>query len=68
MYLQLKTKYKKMREDHSSRQTEKNLLSLNEARKNKYFTDWKTFRLFEPVKPGLHVLHEIDLNELTGLY
>ena len=61
----LRAKYKKMREDHSSRQTEKNLLSLNNARKNKYITDWQTIRLFEPVKPGLHVLHEIDLKELT---
>ncbi|MCX6255168.1 MAG: methionine synthase, partial [Bacteroidia bacterium] len=62
----IKEKYKKMREDHSSRQTEKNLLSLSEARKNKYITDWQTINLFEPVKPGLHVLPEIDLNELAG--
>ncbi len=62
----IKAKYKKMRDDHSSRKTEKNLISLDEARKNKYFTDWKTFRLFEPKKPGLHVFHDIDLKELTG--
>jgi 5-methyltetrahydrofolate--homocysteine methyltransferase len=55
-----------MREDHSSRKTGKNLLSLADARKNKYFTDWKTFKLFEPEKPGLHVFHNIDLNELKG--
>lgn len=62
----IKAKYKKMRDDHSSRQTEKNLLSLKDARKNKYVTDWQTIKLFEPAKPGLHVLHEIDLNDLTG--
>jgi 5-methyltetrahydrofolate--homocysteine methyltransferase len=62
----IKDKYKKMREDHSSRQTERNLLSISEARKNKYFTDWHTFNLFEPVKPGLHVLPDIDLKELSG--
>ncbi|MDO9340136.1 MAG: methionine synthase [Bacteroidales bacterium] len=62
----IRDKYKKMREDHSSRQTEKNLLSINEARKNKYVTDWQTIELFEPEKPGLHVLHEIDINELVG--
>ena len=55
-----------MREDHSSRKTEKNLLSLSEARKNKHMTDWKAIKLFEPVKPGLHVFHDIDLNELKG--
>ncbi len=62
----VKDKYRSMREDHASRQTEKHLLSINEARKNKYVTDWKTFRFAEPAKPGLHVLNEIDLNELTG--
>jgi 5-methyltetrahydrofolate--homocysteine methyltransferase len=61
----LREKYKKMREDHSSRQREKNLLSIHEARKNKYITDWKTIKLFEPAKPGLHVLHGIDINELA---
>ena len=62
----IRDKYKKMREDHSSRQADKNLLSINEARKNKYVTDWQTIELFEPEKPGLHVLHEIDINELVG--
>jgi len=62
----IRDKYKKMREDHSSRQTEKNLLSLNEARKNKYITDWQSIKLFEPIRPGIHVLHEIDLSELAG--
>ena len=42
----IREKYKKMREDHNSRQTEKNLLSLSEARKNKYITDWKTIKAF----------------------
>lgn len=62
----IKGKYRKMREDHSSRQAEKNLLSLSDARKNKYITDWQSAKLFEPVKPGIHVLHKIDLNELSG--
>ena len=62
----IREKYKKMREDHKSRQTEKNLLSISEARKNKYATDWQTIKLNEPLKPGLHILPDIDLNELTG--
>jgi Methionine synthase I, cobalamin-binding domain len=62
----VKAKYKKMREDHSSRQTIKNLLSLKEARGNKYFTDWQTIKLFEPEKPGLHIFHDIDLNVLKS--
>ncbi len=62
----VKEKYKKMREDHSSRQTELHLLKLSEARKNKYITDWQTIQLFEPEKPGLHVFQDIDLKELSG--
>jgi 5-methyltetrahydrofolate--homocysteine methyltransferase len=61
----VKERYNKMREDHNSRQTERNLLSISDARKNKLFTDWKNFKIFEPLKPGLHHLQEIDLNILT---
>ncbi len=61
----IKDRYKKLRDDHSSRQSERNLLTLNDARSNRLFTDWKTFKIHEPLKPGLHVLNEIDLQELT---
>ncbi|MGC1392535.1 MAG: methionine synthase [Bacteroidales bacterium] len=62
----VKEKYNKMRQDHSSQQAKKSLLSLNEARKNKFITDWQTFKIFEPEKPGLHIFHDIDLNELKN--
>jgi 5-methyltetrahydrofolate--homocysteine methyltransferase len=42
----------------------KNLLSLNKARENRYLTDWQTHDLFEPLKPGIHVFEDIDLNVL----
>jgi 5-methyltetrahydrofolate--homocysteine methyltransferase len=64
--LSIKEKYAKMRTDHSSRQSERNLLSLTEARKNKYLTDWQSIKLAAPAKPGIHVLPEIDLDELSG--
>ncbi len=62
----LRDKYNKLRDDHSSRQTERNLVSLSEARRNRFVTNWQAFDLFEPVKPGIHVMPEIDLNELFG--
>ena len=62
----VKEKYKKLREDHNSRQTGKDFLSLHEARKNKYATDWKVFKISEPKKPGLHIFHDINLNELKN--
>jgi 5-methyltetrahydrofolate--homocysteine methyltransferase len=62
----LKEKYAKMREAHSSRQTESNLITLSEARKNKYAADWKNFTIRKPLKPGHHILHDIDLQDLSG--
>jgi len=62
----VKARYKKMREDHNSRLVERTLLSITDARANKYITDWQTIKLFEPEKPGLHILHDIDLNDLAG--
>jgi len=60
----MREKYDRMRDDHSSRQTERNLLSISDARKNRLITEWKKFEIFEPLKPGLHHLKEIDLNIL----
>ena len=61
----VKTKYKKMRDEHNSHKTERNLISLTEARKNKFITDWQNFKLYEPENPGIHILEEIDLRELS---
>jgi 5-methyltetrahydrofolate--homocysteine methyltransferase len=62
----IRTKYKKLRDDHESRHIEKNLLTLAAARNNKYITDWQSNKPFEPDRPGIHTFQEIDLNELKG--
>jgi 5-methyltetrahydrofolate--homocysteine methyltransferase len=62
----MRERYNKMREEHSSKQTERNLLTINEARGKKLHTDWKNYQIFEPLKPGLHHLQEIDLNILSN--
>jgi 5-methyltetrahydrofolate--homocysteine methyltransferase len=61
----VKKKYQKLRDEHSNRQNEKNLISLEDARKNAYATDWNNFELSNPLKPGLHVFDDIDLSELV---
>jgi 5-methyltetrahydrofolate--homocysteine methyltransferase len=61
----IKEKYRKMREAHSARQPDLNLISLNEARNNRYITDWNSYNIRVPLKPGHHVLHNIDLKELS---
>jgi 5-methyltetrahydrofolate--homocysteine methyltransferase len=60
----IKAKYNKMMDDHNSRQTVKNLLPLKKVRVNRFNTDWQTHDLFEPLKPGIHVFDDIDLNVL----
>ncbi len=62
---EVKAKYNRMREDHGSRQAERNLITLGEARKNRLVTNWKQTPPAGPKKPGLHVMHEIDLKELS---
>ncbi len=61
----IRDKYNKMREDHNSKQVERNLLSINVARNNRYKTDWPDYQIFEPLKPGAHLLPDINLNTLT---
>ncbi len=58
-------KYRKMRETHASRHEEKNLLSIADARNNRLKTDWNSYKIIEPFKPGYHLIEEIDLKELS---
>jgi 5-methyltetrahydrofolate--homocysteine methyltransferase len=61
----VREKYRKMREDHELRKVEKKLLPISEARNNRFVTAWKKSDLFEPLRPGLHVIDKIDLNVLS---
>ncbi len=61
----IKDKYARMREAHSSRQGESNLIPLHVARKNRLVTDWTRYTPAVPAKPGLFILKDIDLNELS---
>lgn len=64
--LSVRDKYTRMHEEHDRKQTERNLLSLDEARKNRLVTDWDRITLPVPAKPGVHVLHDIDLDVLIS--
>ncbi|HEX2970315.1 MAG TPA: methionine synthase [Bacteroidales bacterium] len=62
--ISVKDKYSKLRDGHSATQASKAIISLSEARNNKFRTDWSSHRLYFPHKPGLHIFSEIELNEL----
>jgi 5-methyltetrahydrofolate--homocysteine methyltransferase len=61
----IRGKYAKMREEHNLRQTERNLLTINTARDNRFNADWENYKPFQPLKSGIHILPEIDLNILS---
>jgi 5-methyltetrahydrofolate--homocysteine methyltransferase len=60
----LREEYDSLREGYLNRSKEKNFLSINEARKNKFKIDWNNY---EPVKPnfiGTKTI-EVELSELV---
>jgi 5-methyltetrahydrofolate--homocysteine methyltransferase len=62
--ISLRKEYDTLREGYLNRSREKNFLSIEEARKNKFKIDWNTF---EPVKPnfiGTKTI-EVELSELV---
>ncbi|MCU4189006.1 methionine synthase [Flavobacterium sp. HXWNR29] len=60
----LREEYDTLREGYLNRSREKNFLSIEEARKNKFKIDWNTF---EPVKPNFIGTKriEVELSELV---
>lgn len=61
----MKDKYRKLREDHDLRQGTQKLLNIKEAGDNRLVTDWSSFKISEPLKPGRHLIEEIDLKILS---
>ncbi|MBN2634132.1 MAG: cobalamin-dependent protein, partial [Bacteroidales bacterium] len=57
-------KYSGLRADHESRREHRELISLDEARANKAETDWNSFIIKRPLKPGHHLFEDIDPNTL----
>lgn len=62
----LKEDYDKFREGFLKRTKQKEYLSINEARKNKYTIDWETSEIVKPNQLGIQVLTEFDLKKLES--
>jgi len=60
----IKTEYAKLREDHLKKREEKNYLSLEDARKNKFKCDWREAQITVPKKHGVTVLENYPLDIL----
>jgi 5-methyltetrahydrofolate--homocysteine methyltransferase len=60
----IKTGYNKTREDHLKRRSEKKFLSLQEARKNRFKSDWNSVPVKKPNQLGVTVLNDFPLEKL----
>ncbi|MFQ3575209.1 MAG: methionine synthase, partial [Cytophagales bacterium] len=64
----LKKEYAEFREEYASRQKEKNLIPLNEARANKFKIDWEKFEPTKPTFLGTKVFEDYDLAEIAKYF
>lgn len=60
----LKTEYSEFREKFLNRQVEKDYVSIEEARQNKFKIDWENEEIFTPNQLGITVVENQDLREL----
>ena len=60
----IREEYDKLREGYLNRGREKNYLSIEDARKNKFKIDWETYQPVKPNKIGTQTL-EVALSELV---
>ena len=62
----IKAEYAKVRENYANKQTKKEMLSLEQARANKYQIDWENTNIAKPNFLGVKHFDEFDLNELVA--
>ncbi len=64
----IKEKYERLRREHASRQSEKMLIPIEEARRNRLILKWKESSIKKPRKPGIHVFKEFQLKEIERYF
>ena len=58
-------KYGKLRVEHGAAREARILLSLEDARKNRFGYNWLKYEPFKPLKPGITVFKDFDISELS---
>ncbi len=61
-----KNEYQKLRDEHLKKQSAKDFISLEEARKNKLSIDWENSEIKIPNQLGISVFENYPLNELRN--
>jgi 5-methyltetrahydrofolate--homocysteine methyltransferase len=62
---EVKDKYQRLREQRAEQQRERTLSSLNEARANRFATDWGHYQAIKPTFTGLRQFDDYPLAELV---
>jgi len=63
--LDVRSNYEKVREHRGNRKSNKKYLTLNKARENAFQMDWTDYEPPVPKKPGIHLIEDYSLEELT---
>ncbi len=61
----IQAEYQAVRERHAARQNDQRRVTLEAARENRFQIDWDSYTPPKPLKPGIHVFDDYDLQELT---
>ncbi len=61
----LKSDYSDFREKFLNRQVDKNYVSIEDARRDKFKIDWENEQIFTPNQLGIQIVENQDLNELV---
>jgi 5-methyltetrahydrofolate--homocysteine methyltransferase len=63
--VEIKAEYEKLRQDHASRQKDKNYVSIEKARQNRTKIDWESTKITKPAFLGNKYFHDYDLAEIA---
>ena len=61
---QIREEYEKFREQFLSRGKQKDYVTIETARKNKFKIDWDTAEIVKPNQLGIHILEDFDISKL----
>jgi len=63
---QIREEYEKFREQFLNRGKQKNYISIEEARKNKFKIDWNTSEIVKPQQLGIQIIDDFDIKKLKA--
>ncbi|CCH03382.1 methionine synthase [Fibrella aestuarina BUZ 2] len=65
IFNEIKAEYAKLRDEHARRQKEKNLLTIEQARRNRVSIDWASFTATKPTYLGNRYFDDYPLDEIA---